>query len=388
MWRVLLFVFMLAFVFLLLAGRPPYTGRGEDRVQVVKLLGSGAVGSVYMVEKNGKPYALKREKILPEAKNTTHALDVWNALKDHAGAKYFARVYSNRTYKCARVRFHDLPEHLVGIKRANGQFRAWIRSLEKSPWCQDTLMELGGDTLARYMAEDIHARKPAQDRYRIVAQLLESVRAARACGVFVNDLHAGNIVLVAGPGESTAGPGESTAGRPLHIDYGEMKIVATADRSTFTLEHVKAFGDLFSVVRMCLRSDYVFINYTSKIDKKPTAVEIRQAIPAADWARVRPIVANILRDSLWLDLLETTPGPKWEWFIKYIDFTWWLVNPAANVEFWARYVSAYSAVRTLPEFVDHADLLALLENYWDIDGHIERFYGRARMVGGRKKELY
>lgn len=161
----LLFAFA---IWLLLTRNKHYAGSGESSpYKVIKLLGSGAVGSVYQVEKDGQSYACKREKVLPAAKDTTHALDVWNELKDHPGAMYFARVYEMRSYKCKRS--HKLPAHLAGIMRANGQFRAYIRALEKSPWCQDTLMELGGDTLARYMAEDIHTRKPIHDRYRIVA---------------------------------------------------------------------------------------------------------------------------------------------------------------------------------------------------------------------------
>lgn len=85
-------------------------------------------------------------------------------------SKYFIKINSYHIYKCDYK--HIVPDFMINRIKYDKSFAKIIHDYEKSKYCLDTLMDLGGRELSIYLDEDL--TNPLGDKYEIVYQLLKS----------------------------------------------------------------------------------------------------------------------------------------------------------------------------------------------------------------------
>jgi len=125
-----------------------------NKVKKIKKLGSGMLGTVYLVKYKNKILVLKTQKILKSQikKNMKHELwremdfyEYINTLSEKESIFFMKlidyRIYNNCKYK------PDRPFKITG----KGIFQNRLRKLDKSKYCVDTLIEYKGDSLENYL---------------------------------------------------------------------------------------------------------------------------------------------------------------------------------------------------------------------------------------------
>lgn len=331
------------------------------RMQIGDIIGRGMWGTVYKITVDGKQYALKRKKILARnAKKLPQAVQIYNFAKSHGLADYFSKLWAHRIYRCTFI--HTPPDHL-----AKNMEHSDFKAVSASPWCLELIMELGDKTFREYCAEDVEARKPLAARYRIIKQLLCIVRDLHAKKLFIDDFHAGNIII--------SGPDERVKlidyDDMLYMDPRQMNKIESRKRILYALNY-----DLWSIIAMCLNLDVIFKKYFHVLEKLPSITDMLPYInKAGDWAKIRAYLGIICRDVPGVaQMFDEKPDSYWNNYGFLVDFIWSIVNEEANFEYWKKYVPAMK--NDVPTFIPIKDLIFILDNYWNIDNIIAYFDGK------------
>ncbi len=334
-----------------------------DAVTDYTPIGAGVFGTVYKVNYAGRQYALKREKILAEdAQKTPRQITAYNTLKTLPCADNFVKIYGWRVYKCD---FANTPPPAVANRIAYDPWLAKaVASLQKSEYCLDTLMELGGSPLGKYLEQCISMTSGGTNmakNYNIIKQLLQIVKCTREHDILIGDLHAGNILL-------------NEDQQVKVIDYGEIytlsEIAALPDEGTrnFMNARFEYNDDLFGIIAECMYGQHTFETYLSKLKKFPDPAEMVTWYKSrGKWTEIERHLQNIFRESSLLSTIDK--GPYHE-IGKQIDFVGGIVDPAGATEFWQQYVPEFKDPGTL---IPQDDLVFMLDNYWDMDALITRF---------------
>lgn len=330
-----------------------------DKVEVIDTISSGVFGTVYRVKYEGKYYALKRQKVMNEDEPPiikTHSL-----VQSLDCASSFIKILGWRIYKCDFV--NKPPASTVNMIENDKFLKEQLLALNKSEYCLDILMELGGHELQKYTNDDIAAPKPISEKYNIVNQLLKVVQCARRENILLGDFHFANILL--------------TNGDIKIIDYDEIRsatdiaAMPDKDRAAQLTEMYNCNDDLFNIIMGCMRAGYIFEKYLSHLKEWPSPrLMVERLRASGKWAEVEKYLGIVFQNSSLKDNINSADDKKLSEIGKYIDFIWGIVDPDGADRFWREYIPEFESV---PNFILDADLRYILDNYWDLDRLIKHF---------------
>jgi serine/threonine protein kinase len=166
-----------------------------DDVNIVKTLGSGMFGTVYLGTKDNKKYAIKIQKILPHHKNKNYKHDIWREVDmykyidslDDSDAKFFSKLYDfqiidNCNHKQKR-----------NIKLGNDDFSKKLKKYDKSKICAQLITEYKGDTTLSHF---LSLKNPSQSVLKsILLQIIKICNILKRGKYVHGDLHTGNIMI-------------------------------------------------------------------------------------------------------------------------------------------------------------------------------------------------
>jgi hypothetical protein len=363
------------------ATSPSRVGGGSDidfdRVEIIEPISSGMFGTVYKVKYEGKHYALKRQKVLDQGE--PQMIKVHSMIQSLDCAPNFIKILGWRIHECD---FINTPRpFLHNQMKYNTQIATHLDALYKSKHCLDVLMELGGDELQKYVDDDIAEPKPLRAKYDIMRQLLNVVRCVRRKDILLNDFHFANIL--------TARADTSTAEDNMTIkiiDYDEVQTLADLEQSTNKgrAAHLKEMfncnDDLFSIIVGCMRANYIFEKYLSRLKELPRpSLMVDRLRASGKWAEVKAHLNTILQHSALEVIVADDQVGRMDEIGMYIDFTWGIVDPGGYAAFWREYVPEYTQP---PDFIPASDLKYILDHYWDMDQLVDHFAALAA-CGGR-----
>jgi serine/threonine protein kinase len=333
-----------------------------DDIEIIDTLGSGANGIVYKIKSGNEFFALKREKILPTDVDNmqivpnyeTQFYDFINSLPAEE-QKYFIKRIASRVTKCDYV--HALPEF---VKVAQEQTERY-KSLSASPYCAETIMELGGKSL---LASNLTSE---QWRY-VTGQIVRLIQIMRSHGYTINDFHTGNVIL------RDDGPKPSIA----LIDYGEIRHISSDSWCNkyyyMNLDLLKLFGILHN-------GDQFWIKHLSKLKEFPKdnmsnmAQYIKQ-LPAVDGASPWDTVyryAVMIDPQLPKHIDRILLGEQVKDVYYCFSTLLMVLYPNFDIKYWSNVVGYDIPPNDMTSLIPRADLLFMLDHYHDMTAIIKHF---------------
>lgn len=160
-----------------------------DDIKIIKELGSGAFGTTYMIKKDGKYYAFKRQKILNKyIKNATRyslgrelKFYSWINKLDNDDQQFFMKMHDYKIYKC------DAKYGTKKNPKKKNKFNMIFDKLDKSKICLDLLLDLKDGTL-----KDLYIKSKKQ-MISILIQCIYTIYLMLKSGYIHTDLHLKNI---------------------------------------------------------------------------------------------------------------------------------------------------------------------------------------------------
>jgi serine/threonine protein kinase len=154
--------------------------------KIIKKLGSGQFGTTYLVEKDGKKYAMKMEKIYKKDIKKSFKSEVWREIDfaSKLGKKYpnqFTRLYE-----------YDIIDNCKHTQKYDEKFLQKFIDRTKSKFCSRKIYSLVDTTLDKYIDKVDSKNK----FYSIIAQICYIIYLMNKNGYTHNDLHIGNIGIV------------------------------------------------------------------------------------------------------------------------------------------------------------------------------------------------
>lgn len=161
-----------------------------DKVKIIKEIGHGIMGTVYLVSYNGNKYALKIEHVLEEDlydatspvwNEITFAEDLANSNREH-----FMTLHNYDFVKDCKLKQESSP---------NLQFfppgkQKYLKLLADSPYCVRKIYSLVDNTLDKIKL------KTKEENYSMIIQILYIIYLMRKKGYVHADFHRGNIGVV------------------------------------------------------------------------------------------------------------------------------------------------------------------------------------------------
>lgn len=156
-------------------------------VKIIKKIGSGVRGTIYLVSYNDKKYALKIEKILEEYIKESLKSQIWreidfcNKMKKYNTNNNFMTLYSHDVIdNCKHAQNYDfkvIPDDLL--------------LLSNSKYCSRKLYSLVDTTVSKYLKF-----MKLKDFYSMILQVGYSIYLMKSKGFFHRDLHDENIGIL------------------------------------------------------------------------------------------------------------------------------------------------------------------------------------------------
>jgi hypothetical protein len=159
-------------------------------IKIIKKLGSGVNGTVYLAESNREKYIYKIEKYEPEASDVKfiHCYD-----RQVDFDKKVAQKYPN---KFMSLKSHGIIEHCNHKQPipnwAKGKFRKELVAKNKFPSCYFLLYQ----PILKYTFADVRDKIHANDQlyFKVMYQVIEQVNIIKMAGFRHADIHSGNIM--------------------------------------------------------------------------------------------------------------------------------------------------------------------------------------------------
>jgi len=210
--------------------KTPFGDINVSELKVIRKLGTGMLGTTYLVEYRGKQYAQKIQHILPKDIHKNYKNDLWRELDlyeyintlNPEEQQFFTRLHGFKIFdNCAHNQILERPFKVDYT--ADNPFVKRLNLLDQSPWCATYLLDYKGETtLDHYLANN--KLKPEQ-YYSICLQVCKIIHTLYKGGYSHNDLHPGNIML-----SQTNKPHFQFMGKNIPynrfaitaIDYGEV----------------------------------------------------------------------------------------------------------------------------------------------------------------------
>ena len=146
-----------------------------DNLKIIRKLGSGMLGTTYLVKKNNTKYALKVQHIMPNDRKKSFQKELWRELDlyeyintlNKNDSKFFTKLYAYEIYKNCKHK-QKRP-----FKLGNDSWAKGVKQLDKSDWCVKYLMDYQGkQTFGKYMST--HSIKPKEMR-SFLLQLIKTI---------------------------------------------------------------------------------------------------------------------------------------------------------------------------------------------------------------------
>jgi hypothetical protein len=163
-----------------------------SKIKVIKRLGAGMLGTVYLIEYNDKKYAMKVQKIFEEEKTRNKKYPIWRELVFYSevnkmppeSQKFFCKLYEYKIIedcKHIQIRPKVFPNKLDFFNKIN-----------KSNICIVLIMDYKGHmNLYEFLQHHI----PKKKVYSILLQVCKIILTLSDLKYSHNDLHPGNIMV-------------------------------------------------------------------------------------------------------------------------------------------------------------------------------------------------
>jgi len=196
------------------------------KIKVVKKLGTGMYATVYLIEYDGKQYAMKKQKILERNRNRSSRSITWREIffYDYVNKmtldtqKFFCKLYDFKIVdNCTHTQIR--PKNIQ--KNAN---------LNASNICAIFIIEYKGDTpLYDFMSNKLSPKQI----YSILLQLCKIILVLSDAMYAHNNVHLGNFMVLPTKDKTFEFMGHQIPHNGLQIsaiDYGDMTLEASGSR--------------------------------------------------------------------------------------------------------------------------------------------------------------
>jgi serine/threonine protein kinase len=166
-----------------------------SKIKVIKKLGAGMWGTVYLIDYENKKYAMKVQKILEEEKNQNPKFPIWRELlffndvnkMPRDAQKFFCRLHGYKIQECGKykhIRPKNIPENSIFVKK--------FKEMNSSNICVVLVMDyLGSISLYDYL----QTSPPAKKIYTILLQICKINKIMSDMKYSHNDLHPSNLMV-------------------------------------------------------------------------------------------------------------------------------------------------------------------------------------------------
>jgi serine/threonine protein kinase len=163
-----------------------------SKIKVIKKLGAGMLGTVYLIEYDNKQYAMKVQKILEEEKKKNTKSMIWREILFYRDVnkmspesqKFFSKLYSSKIIencKHTQVRPKNLPAMV-----------SFLNKMNKSNICIILVIDYKGSTnLYNFLQKKLSTKQI----YSILLQVCKILLLLEDIKYSHNDLHPGNIMV-------------------------------------------------------------------------------------------------------------------------------------------------------------------------------------------------
>ena len=166
-----------------------------SKIKVIKKLGAGMWGTVYLIDYENKKYAMKVQKILEEEKTQNPKFPIWRELlffndvnkMPRDAQKFFCRLHGYKIQECGKykhIRPKNIPENSIFVKK--------FKEMNASNICVVLVMDyLGSISLYDYL----QTSPPAKKIYTILLQICKINKIMSDMKYSHNDLHPSNLMV-------------------------------------------------------------------------------------------------------------------------------------------------------------------------------------------------
>ena len=166
-----------------------------SKIKVIKKLGTGMLGTVYLIEYNNKQYAMKVQKILEEEKILNIKYPIWRELLFYRDVnkmppnaqKFFCKLYGYKIVENCRhkqVRLKDIPKIL--------KVQEHFKKMNASNICIVFIIDYKGSTT---LYDFLQTNLSTKQIYSILLQVCKIILLLSDMKYSHNDLHPGNIMI-------------------------------------------------------------------------------------------------------------------------------------------------------------------------------------------------
>ena len=161
------------------------------KIKLLKKLGFGIYGTIYLVKINNKKYALKVQKII-NRKEIIKELELYEFINkiNNDDQKFFTKLYK---YEFDNKCKHSQKRYINIDSKASNNFSKEITKHDISPYCLRYIMDYHGNkTLSNYL---IYNKLSKKNIYSIILQCIKIHLVLFKGGYSHNDLHNNNIMV-------------------------------------------------------------------------------------------------------------------------------------------------------------------------------------------------
>ena len=247
------------------------------KIKVIKTLGAGMYATVFLIEYDGKKYAMKKQKILEGNRNRSSRSIIWREMFFYEYVnkmpldtqKFFCKLYDFKIEdNCTHNQIR--PKNI----QKNADLKAKMDEINKSNICANFIIEYKGDTtLYDFMSTKLSPKQI----YSILLQLCKIIFVLSDSMHAHNNVHLGNFMVLPTKDKTFEFMGAQIPHNGLQIsaiDYGDMTLEASGSRyaedeeSYYFLELSKViFYVLMNVPKMEKDCRKQKKKYPSELDK-------------------------------------------------------------------------------------------------------------------------
>ena len=340
----------------------------------LNILGSGVAGTVYLVKYYGKEYALKRQKVLENVltylkndfkdgyKNELQFYNWINTLPLFE-QNHFIKMYGYRIFKCDHKQ--KLKDWQINAIKKDPIYQKQVEDLDKSPYCAEYLMEIGGVTLQTIINKMMTVNNIDENLIKKIAcELLKTVKIMRRDGYVHGDIHTGNITIL--------------NNQIKLIDYGSAENINSANESILTKFEINT--DLMMIISLLTNFGYYFINVRGKFEYKSPLITtyVKYIQKKGYWGEISKYIQTIypksvdiitkINKSADITIFDEEINKELGEFLYDVAF---ILYPDLDQKFWSKILNAKLPI--VPPLLNQKELIYILHNYHNMDKLIKHF---------------
>jgi hypothetical protein len=200
------------------------------KIKVIKKLGIGMYATVYLIEYDGKQYAMKKQKILERDRNRSSRSITWREkfFYDYVKKmpldtqKFFCKLYDFKIVNnCTHIQ--KRPKNI----QKNKNLKAIMDEINKSNICAIFIIEYKGD---KPLYDFMSTKLSTKQIYSILLQLCKIILVLSDAMYSHNNVHLGNFMVLPTKDKTFEIMGHQIPHNGLQIsaiDYGDMTLEAS-----------------------------------------------------------------------------------------------------------------------------------------------------------------